>query len=188
MYFCKHKTDVNSQSFGSSPARWKRRESITIIQTTEIKRKMEPTNKTRHAKTKRTNLLLVLIALLLPTGVFAQKVTKVETKTESNASKMDSQQYKWKLYRYDNGTYAAYTTDGTRITPNAKIRPLYVGGGLFKLSTMQKNKYGEYIYAVYDDHGELVIPDTMSCVDIFHCGDGIYKPRQTTVSVEDTVL
>lgn len=123
----------------------------------------------------KSKYVVFLVLVLLSTSVVAQKVVKVERVKEECSVKNDSRQFQWKLYRYEDGTCAAFTTNDERITPNVFIRPFYVGGGLFRVATKEKNEFGNIVITVYDEHGEKVISESLSCIDVFHNGDGIIK-------------
>ncbi|MBQ8704459.1 MAG: hypothetical protein IJ524_08820 [Bacteroidales bacterium] len=123
----------------------------------------------------KTKYFVLFVLVLLSNVAFAQKVAKVERVKEDYSVKNDSRQYQWKLYRYEDGSCAAFSSTDKRITPNVSIRPFYIGGELFRVATKEKNEYGNIVIAVYNEQGEKIIPEELSCIDVFYNGNGIFK-------------
>ncbi|MCR5193104.1 MAG: hypothetical protein K6D59_07340 [Bacteroidales bacterium] len=123
----------------------------------------------------RKIIALLAILMLMTSMVSAQKVYKVQTIKEKKEQKKDQTDYKWKLYVYDDGTSAAFTMSGKRITPNVLVRPFYCGGGLFKVFSKKKDGLGFSYIALYDQNGNVVISDSLSCLNAFYQGDDCVK-------------
>lgn len=123
----------------------------------------------------RKIITLFAIFTLLSSAVFAQKVYKVQTIKEKKEQEKDQVDYKWKLYVYDDGTSAAFTMSGKRITPNVLVRPFYCGGGLFKVFSKHKNGLGFSYISLYNQDGKVVISDTLGCLNAFYQGNDCVK-------------
>lgn len=122
---------------------------------------------------------LLMLMCAIP-STYAQKVTRVEKKTSSATTTKDISDYSYKIYKYDNQTFAAFTTSGKRITPNVEHIPLYCGGGIFKVRTHNKNN----VFVGYNKEGKIVFPESLMCTQIYHCGDGIFKVEKQQKGVK----
>lgn len=97
---------------------------------------------------------LLILLVILPTTLTAQKLIKTEVVTENGQAKKDAENMRWKLYQYDDGTNAAFTMNNQRITPKVDVRPYYCGGGLFKVYSDSTTSNGERIIVAYNTKGE----------------------------------
>lgn len=136
---------------------------------------------------KKTILIAIaLLAFSMPhTYVCAQKFIGKSLITENN--KEDGFEFKWYLYKYLKGQdtlYAAFSVNGTRITPicerlstekHVGLKPSYCGGGLFMYGTKEDNAFGEVIRIGYNLRGEVVFDKALGCYFIYYKGDGIFK-------------
>ncbi|MBQ9639827.1 MAG: hypothetical protein IJV22_09785 [Bacteroidales bacterium] len=102
------------------------------------------------------------------------KVVKIEERVDSLASKHDDAPVRWKLYRFEGATMAAYTIDGKQITPPTHALPFYCGGGLWQVFYAGECEG-------YNSRGEVVLPRSLGLSYIFHQGDGLFKVEKRGV-------
>lgn len=134
-------------------------------------------------------LFPLLLALIVPNCVDAQRLIGKELKSSDPSLKYDDKVYQWVMYTYVMGTDtldAAFDINGNRITPNG-YRPKkgrnkgvhYCGGGVFEVNSKKTGKFGGYIVSGYDTDGKCIFPLTLTelldCVWIRHIGYGLFK-------------
>ncbi len=126
-------------------------------------------------------LFPLLLALIVPNCVDAQRLIGKELMMEDPSIYKDDKIYQWVRYTYVMGTdtlYAAFDINGKRITPNTKW-VYYCGGGVFEVNSKKKNKFGGYIVSGYDTDGKCIFPLTLTellgCSSISHIGYGLFE-------------
>ena len=146
-------------------------------------------------------LFPLLLALIVPNCVDAQRLIGKELKSSDPSIYKDDKVYQWVMYTYVMGTDtldAAFDINGNRITPNG-YRPkkgrsngvYYCGGGVFAMKSKKKGKFGGYIVSGYDTDGKCIFPLTLTelldCVWIYHIGYGLFE-LQTFVGEKQSVF
>lgn len=145
-------------------------------------------------------LFPLLLALIVPNCVDAQRLIGKELKSSDPSLDNDDKVYQWVMYTYVMGTDtldAAFDINGKRITPNG-YRPKkgrfkgvhYCGGGVFEVKSKKKDKFGDAIVSGYDTDGKCIFPLTLmellDCKWIHHEGYGLFA-MQTKIAEEKYV-
>jgi len=104
---------------------------------------------------------------------------KREYKTSNLYRKEDGFTFEYYIYHFsENGKtmYAAFSTDGKRITPNRHYLTdiSYKGGGIFSVQTGDKSSDGESIIEGYNLKGKKLFPASLQIVHISYEGNGFF--------------
>lgn len=135
-------------------------------------------------------LFPLLLALIVPNCVDAQRLIGKELKSSDPSLYNDDKVYQWVRYTYVMGTDtldAAFDINGKRITPNGyrpkKVRYYkgvdYCGDGVFEVYSKKKDKFGNAIVSGYDTDGKCIFPLTLmellDCSSISYIGYGLFE-------------